>query len=262
MLNKKVLIVAASLGAIPLTAVLVAIVARSSRHGSIQRSILLRQTGLESSNTITNATGTSTTQSQQQKEEPQIQLQSESLHQRSETVEGMTTTSAATAAVTVSNNVTDYDKDIPIPVALVGTVPSLIERSFGADGSARLTATSQTPKEVEISISDEAKKAGESLKELIIAAIKDAKNSTKRTGKRLKEETIGIAATTDSKDIQSLGDNVNTLAGLFEKTMVEIRKEHYNEQIKLLQSYKDLLQTQLKVVSARGTMASKLKPGA
>lgn len=47
-----------------------------------------------------------------------------------------------------------------------------------------------------------------------------------------------------------------------EKTMVEIRKEHYNEQIKLLQSYKDLLQTQLKVVSARGMMASKLKPGA
>jgi DNA-binding XRE family transcriptional regulator len=52
------------------------------------------------------------------------------------------------------------------------------------------------------------------------------------------------------------------LVGLFEKTMIEIRKEGYDEQIKLLQSYNDLLQTQIKVVKARGTMARKLKPGA
>jgi hypothetical protein len=51
------------------------------------------------------------------------------------------------------------------------------------------------------------------------------------------------------------------LVGLFEKMIVEIRKEPYNEQIKLLQSYRDLLQTQVKVVSARGMMAKKLKPG-
>jgi DNA-binding XRE family transcriptional regulator len=133
---------------------------------------------------------------------------------------------------------------------------------FNTTESAIKASPSQTPKEQEISISDEARKAGESLKELIVAAIKDAKDSAKGTGKRLKEETIGIAATTDSKDIQSSRGNVNTLVGLFEKTMVEIRKEHYNEQIKLLESYKNLLQTQTKVVSARGKMASKLKPGA
>ena len=63
---------------------------------------------------------------------------------------------------------------------------------------------SQTPKQQEIPISDEARKAGESLKELIVAAIKDAKDSAKGTGKRLKGETIGIAATADSKDIQSI----------------------------------------------------------
>jgi hypothetical protein len=44
--------------------------------------------------------------------------------------------------------------------------------------------------------------------------------------------------------------------------MTEIRKERYDEQIKLLDSYKDLLQTQIKAVDARGRMASKLKPGA
>ena len=125
-----------------------------------------------------------------------------------------------------------------------------------------MASPSGTPKEQEASISDEARKAGESLKELIVAAIKDAKDSAKGTGKRLKEETIDIAATADSKDIQSIGDTLNTLVALFEKTMTEIRKEDYNAQIKLLQSYKDLLQTHIKVANARGMMARKLKPGA
>jgi hypothetical protein len=44
--------------------------------------------------------------------------------------------------------------------------------------------------------------------------------------------------------------------------MIEIRKERYDEQIKLLDSYKDLLQTHIKVADARRKMASKLKPGA
>jgi hypothetical protein len=128
--------------------------------------------------------------------------------------------------------------------------------------SAIIASPSHTPKEQEISISDEARKVGESLKELIATAIKEAKESAKGTGKRLKEETSGIAATTDSKGIQSQRSNVNALVEHFERMMKEIRKENYDEQIKLLQSYKDLLQTQIKVVKARGTMARKLKPGA
>src|SRR5918996_839272 len=109
-------------------------------------------------------------------------------------------------------------------------------------------------------ISNEAKRAGESLKELVVTAIKEAKDSATGTGKRLKEQTIDIAATADSKDIHSLGDNL--LVSLFEETMIEIRKERYNKQIKLLDSYKDLLQIHIKVADARRRMASKLKPGA
>lgn len=259
MLNKKALIVATSLGAIPLTAVLIAIVTRRAKHGSLQRSTLLGQTRSESSNITT---ATATTQSQQQKEESQSQSQSESVHhQRSETAEA-TMTSATTTATTISSNVTDNDKDIPIPVALAVTVSSPMEPPSSTGTASISSTTSQTTKENEISISDEAKKAGESLKELIIEAIKDAKHSAKGTGNRLKEETVDIADTSDSKDIQSLKSNVNTLVVLFERMMTEIRKEHYDEQIKLLQSYKDLLQTQIKVVNARGTMARKLKPGA
>jgi hypothetical protein len=120
----------------------------------------------------------------------------------------------------------------------------------------------QIPKAEEISVSDEARKAGESLKELIVTAIKEAKDSATGTGKRLKEQTINIATTVDSKDIHSLGDNVNASVQLFEEIMTKIRKEPYDEQIKLLDSYKDLLQTHINVVGARGRMAGKLKPGA
>lgn len=160
----------------------------------------------------------------------------------------------------VTSNAIDNSKDDTSAVAPPLTVST---RAFDSTviGSS-YSAMTQTPKEQKISISDDAKKAGESLKEWIAASIKDAKDSAKGTGKRLKEETIGNAAPTDSKDIQSLEDTLNYLVGLFEKTMIEIRKEGYDEQIKLLQSYKDLLQTQIKVVKARGTMARKLKPGA
>jgi hypothetical protein len=55
---------------------------------------------------------------------------------------------------------------------------------------------------------------------------------------------------------------MNPLVTLFEETMTEIRKESYNRQIELLESYKDLLRTHIKVVNARRKMASKLRPGA
>ncbi len=153
-------------------------------------------------------------------------------------------------ATVTSNNTTLVD------------VPQAMEPSSTSDSAVIVISPSQTPKEEEISVSDGVRKAGESLKELIVTAIKEAKDSAKGTGKRLKEQTINIAATADSKDIHSLGDNVNVLVGLFEETMTEIRKERYDEQIKLLDGYKDLLQTHIKIVDARGRMSSKLKPGA
>jgi hypothetical protein len=259
MLSKKTVIVASSVGAIPLTALLIAIVGRRAKNRSLQKRPLIKQTRSES-NTLTNI-GPST-HSQQQKEESQSQ--SESLLPELEIVEATTTTTittTTTTTTTTSTNTTNTDKDIAIPVGFAVVVPSPIEPSSTAE-SLMKASPSHSSKEQEIPVSDEARKAGESLKELIVAAIKDAKNSAKGTGKRLRDETIGIAATTDSKDIQSIGDTLNTLVGLFEKTMTEIRKEDYNAQIKLLQSYKDLLQAQIKVANARGIMARKLKPGA
>ncbi len=248
MLNKRTVRVASSLAAISLTAMIIAIAIRRRRRKSLETSRFSVQTRSKA-NVITT---TSAIDRQQQKEKSQAQLQPSS--QGSETkAAAMTTT-----ATTISTNTTIATKDITTPAV----VPSPTGPS-GAPDSAVITPSSyQTPKEEEISVSDEAKKSGESLKELIVTAIKEAKDSAKGTGERLKEQTINIAATTDSKDIHSLGDNVNALVCHFEETMIEIRKERYDEQIKLLDRYKDLLQKHIKVIDARGRMARKLKPGA
>jgi hypothetical protein len=246
-LNKRVLMIVSSLAAIPLTAVLIAAATRKRRRKSLQTSGFLDQTRSKKS-VITTAS-----HSQQQEEKPQPQPQSP--WQGSETSK-QTSTTTNTATTIISTNAIVDDKDITTPEVVVSsTVPSIT-----SDSAVIASSSPQTSKEEEISVSDEARRAGESLKELVVTAIKEAKDSATGTGKRLKEQTIDIAATADSKDIHSLGDNL--LVSLFEETMIEIRKERYNEQIKLLDSYKDLLQTHIKVADARRRMTSKLKPGA
>ncbi|MDQ5841856.1 MAG: hypothetical protein M3286_00050 [Thermoproteota archaeon] len=244
------MIIASSLAAIPLTAMLIAAATHRGRRKSLQRSGLLGQTTSKRSSITTGTHG------QQQKEKPQAQSQAPWQASRTKKSE-KTTTIAAT--VTSANTLVD-DKDITNH----GEVPSPIVPSGTSDSAVIVSSSSssQTLKEEEISVSDEARKARESLKELVVTAIKEAKDSATGTGKQLKEQTIDIAATGDSKDIHSLRDNVNVLVSLFEETMIEIRKERYDEQIKLLDSYKDLLQTQIKVADARRRMARKLKPGA
>jgi hypothetical protein len=243
--DKRALIVASSLAAIPLATVLVAATIYRRRPKSLQKSTFLGQDTRSKTSVIT------ATHKQQQREKSQAELHSP----RHGSEAGATTTMTTTAAI--STNTVVADKDITPP----GVAPSPMVGSITSD-SQTIVPSSQTQKEEDISVSDEAKKAGESLKELVVTAIKEAKDSATGTGKQLKEQTIDIAATADSKDIRSLGDNINTLVSLFEETMIEIRKERYNEQIKLLDSYKDLLQTHIKVATARRRMARKLKPGA
>jgi hypothetical protein len=252
MLNKRTVIVASTLVAIPLTAIIIATAIHRRRRKSLETSRFSGQTR-STANVIT--TTTAVIDRQQQKEKSQAQLQPSS--QGSETKAAAMTATAAT----ISTNTTIATKE-DITTTPAAVVPSPMGPSGNPDSAIITPSSYQTPEEEEISVSDEAKKSGESLKDLIVTAIKEAKDSAKGTGKRLKEQTINIAATTDSKDIHSLGDNVNALVGLFEETMIEIRKERYDQQIKLLDSYKDLLQKHIKVIDARGRMARKLKRGA
>ncbi len=253
-LNKKALIIASSIAVIPLTALLIAAATNRGRRESLQTSGLplgRTKSKKKSSSIIT------TTHSQQQKEKPQAQSQPPWQESSTKKTEKKTTTIAATD---ISTDTIVDDEDITRPVV----VPSPMVPSSTSDSTIIVppSPSPQTSTEEEISISDEARKAGESLKELVVTAIKEAKDSATGTGKQLKEQTIDIAATADSKDIHSLEDNVSALVSLFEETIIEIRKERYDEQIKLLDSYKDLLQTHIKVAYTRRRMASKLKPGA
>jgi hypothetical protein len=237
--NKRTLIVASSLAAIPLATVLVAIAIHRRRRKSLRTSAFLGQTK--------STTGVTTTASDRQQAKEKFQGQQPSPWQGPETKAVRSTTTTNTTITT---------KSTTTPAA----VPSPMVPSSTSDSA--VIVSHQTPKEQEMSVSDEGRRVGESLKELIVTAVKEAKDSAKGTGKRVKEQTINIAATVDTRDIRSLGDNVDILVDLFEETMTEIRKERYDDQIKLLDSYKELLQTHIKVVHARSRMASKLKPGA
>jgi hypothetical protein len=250
-LNKRAVIIASFITAIPLTAVLIAAATNRIRRKSLQKSGLLGQT------TSKRSIITTATHNQRQKEKPQAQSHPPWQGSSTKKTEKKTTTIAATV---ISTDTIVDDKDITNTVEVSSTmVPSSTSDSTVIVSP---SPSPQTSKEEEISVSDEARKAGESLKELVVTAIKEAKDSATGTGKQLKEQTIDIAATADSKDIHSLEDNISALVSLFEETIIEIRKERYDEQIKLLDSYKDLLQTHIKVADARRRMASKLKPGA
>jgi hypothetical protein len=244
-LNKRTVIVASSLAVIPLAAVLIAAAAAAhrARRKSLQTSSKFLAQTRSKAGVITTATDR-----QQQKDKSQGEVQSSWPGSGAKEM---------TTIATVPIKTTIADKDVPSS----SSTPSPSVPSTTSD-NAVVVISPQIPKAEEISVSDEARKAGESLKELIVTAIKEAKDSATGTGKRLKEQTINIATTVDSKDIHSLGDNVNASVQLFEEIMTKIRKEPYDEQIKLLDSYKDLLQTHINVVGARGRMAGKLKPGA
>jgi hypothetical protein len=238
--NKRTLIVASSLAAIPLATLLIATAIYKRRRKSLRTGAFLGQT-----KSTTGVTTASDRQQLKEKSQGRQQQQPPSPWQVSER-----------KAVTSTTNATITTKSATTPAA----VPSPMLPSSTSDSA--VIVSHQTPKGQEVSVSDEARRVGESLKELIVTAVKEAKDSAKETGKRVKEQTVNIAATVDTKDIRSLGDNVDAFVNLFEETMTEIRKERYDDQIKLLDSYKELLQTQIKVVHARSRMASKLKPGA
>jgi hypothetical protein len=118
----------------------------------------------------------------------------------------------------------------------------------------------QSSAEVE-SISTKAKEAGLSLRQLILAFGRKAKTATEVTSKEIKSKTIDVA-TSDTKDIQTLGANVDSIIAAFEDTMDEIHKEDYDVQEKLLAGYKKYIESQVKVIDTRLKLAKRLKRGA
>jgi hypothetical protein len=138
------------------------------------------------------------------------------------------------------------------------------ERNLKTSRSGRkeeYTIRSETQPE-EDSVSAKAKEAGQSLRELVHSLTQKTKQVTEEKARELKARSTDIGATSDARDIQSLGDNVDRLVSVFEDTMTQIRKEPYDEQEKLLLGYKKLLEEQINVINSRMELARRLKPGA
>jgi hypothetical protein len=262
--GRDALLLTSCIAAIPLSALLVAIALR-------KRSNLRQDSALKEHRKVTPVVITPTTLTATDTQELiEKNSQHEEQRQQQQQEQAPSPVPIAETKAVVGNTSTSLNNSTTTSTGSKSTdTYASSSSSSSSSPMVRSTIPSDTPvsvsrknlEQAEISVSDEVEKAGESLKELVITAVKEAKDSTKETGKRLKGQTIGIMATSDSKDIRSLGNNGDTMVGLFEEIMIEIRKEGYDDQIKLLERYKGLLHAQIKLVNARSRMASKLKPG-
>jgi hypothetical protein len=257
--GRDTLLLTSCIAAIPLSALLVAIALR-------KRSNLRQDSALKEHRKVTpvvitptTLTATDTQELNEKNSQHEEQLQQQQQEQTPSPVPIAETKAVVGNTSTSLNNSTTTSTGSKSTDTYASSSSPMVRSTISSDTP--VSVSRKNLEQAEISVSDEVKKAGESLKELVITAVKEAKDSTKETGKRLKGQTISITATSDSKDIRSLGSNGDTMVGLFEEIMIEIRKEGYDDQIKLLERYKELLHAQIKLVNARSRMASKLKPG-
>jgi hypothetical protein len=233
--NARTLIVASSIAAIPIIA------------GSLYVTIYQKRRRTKA---LSIDSGGEPKQRNTEKIIPMQTLETIEQQQPLQKVEKSQIRTAVTAAAVVASSI-EASKERPTTITTTTTTPTAVPMQ-----------EQQRISPEEAPVPTKARQAGESLKELFVTAAREAKGSAKKTGRRLKERTVDIAATADSKDIRSLGSDVENMTGLFEDMMAEIRKEGYDEQVTLLDSYKRLLLKQIRVLDAGKKLASKLKPGA
>jgi hypothetical protein len=156
-----------------------------------------------------------------------------------------------------------YDETVARSTAEPGTEKRTIEQKkteVGATGAIE-TEYKKSVTIQEDSVSQKAKEAAGSLKELVRSLGRKTMQMSKETADELKAQSVDIGASKDSRDIQHLGENVEVLTTVFEDTLAEIRQEAYEEQEMLLVAYKKLLEEQINVINARMHLAKRLKPG-
>jgi hypothetical protein len=110
------------------------------------------------------------------------------------------------------------------------------------------------------SISNRLKEAGVSFKEMVTSLGKKAKTVTEEKTLQLKDKSAQTISPTrrDAHDIEALGINVETVIRSFEETMTKIERQEYDEQEKLLNGYKKLLEEQINVINRRTQMVKRL----
>ena len=118
-----------------------------------------------------------------------------------------------------------------------------------------------TREEEELTV--KARRAGYALQDLLSAMVDRAKEVAKeKTGQLAKTAELGpsaISATKDARDIARLGPTVVDLARNFEDMMTNIRKQPYDNQVKLLTGYKKLLQEHINIIDSRIHFVGRVK---
>ena len=98
------------------------------------------------------------------------------------------------------------------------------------------------------------KEASTSFKDVIYSISKKAQEIREKA-----EETFTVGARRDARDIKALGVYVESVTKGFEDTMMEIKKNGYGDEEKLLKGYKKLLEEQINLINARIEMVKRLK---
>ena len=109
-------------------------------------------------------------------------------------------------------------------------------------------------------ITDRVKEAGLSFREMIASRKDKAKTVAEETTQTLKDKSVESIspARRDARDIQALGTAVQSVITVFEETMNHIERQDHDQQEKLLNGYKRLLEEQINVIKSRLNLIKRL----
>ena len=127
--------------------------------------------------------------------------------------------------------------------------------------SERVPESSSSSENSEESLSNRTRETGQTLKELVNSLGKKSKALAEQKSAELKEAAKDdkISAK-DAADIQMLGSNIESIITIFEATMDKIREHPSNdEQYRMLNGFKKMLEEEVNVINARLNMAKRLK---
>lgn len=134
------------------------------------------------------------------------------------------------------------------------------ETSRQTDQNVGSDTTTKEEQQSQESIADRVKEAGLSFKEMIASLAEKAKTVTEEKTQTLKDKSAENISPIrrDAHDIQALGTTVQNIITVFEETMTHIEKQDHDQQEKLLNGYKRLLEEQINVIRSRLNLIKRL----
>ena len=134
------------------------------------------------------------------------------------------------------------------------------ETSRQTDQTIAADTTTNEEKQSQESIADRVKEAGLSFKDMITSLTEKAKTVTEEKTQSLREKSAENISPTrrDAHDIQALSTTAQNVITVFEETMTHMEKQDHEQQEKLLNGYKRLLEEQINVIRSRLNLIKRL----